>query len=477
MNTFTTYLLAAGLVTLGSRAASAQVLYDNFEDTRIVGYPIVNGTLNQSVANPGSNAVNSSPTCASYVRSTGQYDAFVVKPSAANTRMADVSAYAAGTKKISVKFRGPAAGLSVQAVLQNSAKNPSNYPNGKYAGDFMATTTKANEWETLTFTFAAASAGNFDPTVTPTEVDQLVLLVQPNTTVSNTTYLDDIMGPELVTVVPTAAVTDQLYDNYEGTRAVKYKGSIVTSGGFKLDTLNPASGPGNTSAHVLRYTRSNQQYDVLFLAPKGAPLADVTPFLSNAKQMTMKVYSPAAGTVFQITLQDSAKARANYPAGRHSEYQATTKSANAWETLTFMNTGRPDTNTPATGLNEIVLLIAPNTTKPGKFYIDDWTGPHLTNYVVTATRTSQTSAAALATAYPNPSPGLTHLPYSLQKPAVVSLALYDAMGRRVASVLDNQAKPAGDYTADLRTTSLAPGLYTCRLVVDGVALTRALSVE
>ncbi|WP_151087893.1 T9SS type A sorting domain-containing protein [Hymenobacter baengnokdamensis] len=476
MKTFTTLLLTAGLFTLGSRAASAQTLLDNFEDVRLVNYPAVQGTLT-AVANPGSMAPNTSSTVGSFVRDgSQQYATITIVPKTG--KFADVSPYVSGTKKLSMKFRSPGPGVKVQLVLQNKAKAtaaPYVYPQGNFSGTFNATTAAAaNTWETLTFAYSAAQS---DGSVTAADIDQLAMLIDLGTNNANTYYIDDIMGPEFFTSTTTPpVVTDQLYDNYEGTRAVTYKGSRITSGGFKLDTLNPASSTANSSAHVMRYTRSNQQYDVLFLAPKGAPLADVTPFLSNAKQMTMKVYGAAAGTVFQITLQDSAKSRAAYPAGRHSEYTATAKGG-GWETLVFSNSNRPDTSVPPTGLNEIVLLIAPNTLKPGKFYIDDWTGPHLTNYVVTATRASQTSAAALAPAYPNPAAGLTHLGYSLQKSAVVSLAVYDAMGRRVASVVENQTRPAGDYTADLRTTSLAPGFYTCRLVVDGVALTQSLSVE
>jgi hypothetical protein len=60
---------------------------------------------------------------------------------------------------------------------------------------------------------------------------------------------------------------------------------------------------------------------------------------------------------------------------------------------------------------------------------------------------------------------------------VVSLAVFDNVGRRVTQVLDGETRPAGQFTAELNAAKLAPGLYTCRLTVDGVALTRPLSVE
>ena len=137
-------------------------------------------------------------------------------------------------------------------------------------------------------------------------------------------------------------------------------------------------------------------------------------------------------------------------------------------------------NTPSatlnTNVNEIVLLIAPNTTIRKKVYLDDWTGPSLVGFV-SATRTVKTATAAFAPAYPNPTSGLTQLPVTLQKAAVVSLAVFDNLGRRVAQVLDQQARPAGAFTAELNAAPLAPGLYTCRLTVDGVVLTRPLSVK
>ncbi len=475
MKIFTGLLVVTALAASGLHA-SAQTLYDNFETTRLVSYPTAQGTFTPNTANPGSNAVNSSATCALYTRDAAQqYAVIVVKPN--NARMADVSAYATGTKRITIKFRSPAVGTVVQAVLQNSVKSNTNmYPNGKFGGDFNATTTVANAWETLTFTYTAAGVGNFDPTVLATDVDQMVLLVAPNTNTAATYYLDDIMGPELIAGPTSTLAVSQLYDNYQGTRAIKYI-AYKSSGGLNADTLSPAAGTAANSSRVARYTRSTNQYDALVVQPRGAALADVTNFKNNTLHMTMRVFSPASGIPFQITLQDSTVANgSNYPAGRNSEYTATTTATNAWETLTFNFSAAPSA-TPNTGLNEIVLLIASNTFARRKVYLDDWTGPSLVGYVATAARTVKNETAAFAPAYPNPTSGLTQLPFSLQKVAVVSLAVYDNMGRRVAQVLDGETRLAGAHTAELNASKLASGLYTCRLTVDGVSLTRSLSVE
>jgi uncharacterized UPF0146 family protein len=474
MNTSTRILLLAGLACT-SWQASAQQLLDNFENTRLLDYPSPQGTIT-TVANPGGNGTNTSTSAGSFVRDGSQYSTISMQLKN-NAKFASVAAYVAGTKRITLKLRSAApAGTAVQLVLQNRAKaivTPYAYPQGNFSGVFNAiTTAAANTWETLTFTYAASQS---DATVTATDIDQIAMLIAQGTTSTATYYFDDLTGPELSTTAA-PVVTDQLYDNHEGTRVIKYKRNI-TGGGFRVDTLNPYKIAGNTSNNVFRYSRSSQQYDGIFIAPVGAAIADVSPFLSNAKQMTLRVYSPAVGTTFQITLQDSVRGRGTYPAGRHSEYLATTTTTGSWENLVFSFSNRPDATVTNTGVNELVVLINSNTTQGLKLYLDDFTGPHLTNYTPTAARASLDGVAAFAGAYPNPARGVVRLPISLQKAAVVSLAVYDNLGRQVAAVLANQERPASTFEAELNTAKLAPGLYTCRLLVDGQPLTRQLTIE
>lgn len=474
MNTFTKALLTATLA-LAARAATAQTLYDNFETTRLVTYSYVDGTLNQATANPGSTAVNSSSTCAKYDRSASPYAVIVINPTASPGRMANVSAYSAGTKKISMKFRSPGPGVAVQAVLQNKTKAATGYPNGNYAGTFDITTTAAaNTWETLTFNFTAGG-GSFDPTVTANDVDQLVLLVAPNTTATPTYYLDDLMGPELV---PASTSTPVLLDNFETTRLLNYP---TAQGTLNQAAANPGSTAANSSTTCASFARDgSQQYATIVLAPKAGKFADVSAYAGGALKMTLKFRSPAAGTAVQLVLQNRAKTANNYPNGNYAgTFNATTTAANAWETLTFTFTagagGSFDPTVGPADTDQLALLIAPGSSSASTYYFDDITGPALTTG--TATRTSLAGVAAFAGAYPNPARGLVRLPISLAKAAVVSLAVYDNLGRRVATVLESQARPAGAFEAELNAAQLAPGLYTCRLTVDGAALTRPLSVE
>ena len=477
MNNFTKMLCAAALVTGISQAASAQTLYDNFETTRIVAYPAVEGTLVQNAPNPGSNTVNTSITCGAYTRQgSAKYAVLVVKPN--NARMADVAAYATGgTKRISIKFRSPAIGVTVGAVLQNGAKsNSTAYPGGKFGTEFSAVTTKANEWEVLTFVPSVASGGAFDATVLPGDIDQMVFQVASGTNNADTYYLDDIMGPELVAVGAPAA-TAVLLDNFETTRLLSYPSA---DGTLSQTAPNPGSAAPNTSPTCASFARSAIDYATINITPKAGQFFDVSAYTANTQAITMKFRSPAIGTKVQLVLQNRAKATAtpyNYPQGNFAgTFDATTTVANAWETLTFRFTaGAADASVTATTTDQLALLIAPNTKSADTFYFDDVTGPAITT--VTATRPVSTDLAAFAPAYPNPTSGLTQLPFSLKQPATVSLAVYDNLGRRVAEVLNNELRPAGQYAAELNAAKLAPGFYTCRLTVNGAALSRALSVE
>ena len=80
---------------------------------------------------------------------------------------------------------------------------------------------------------------------------------------------------------------------------------------------------------------------------------------------------------------------------------------------------------------------------------------------------------ALSAGSPNPAHGSTVVAFTLPVAARVSLALYDAQGRLVRTLLDHAPRPAGEHQVALRTADLHPGLYFERLDVGGGA--RALA--
>ena len=80
-------------------------------------------------------------------------------------------------------------------------------------------------------------------------------------------------------------------------------------------------------------------------------------------------------------------------------------------------------------------------------------------------------AALLGEPRPNPFSARTVIPFTLDAEAPVSLAVFDALGRRVATLADGPLA-AGDHRATFDASGLAPGPYVVRLEVDGQTVTR-----
>jgi hypothetical protein len=70
--------------------------------------------------------------------------------------------------------------------------------------------------------------------------------------------------------------------------------------------------------------------------------------------------------------------------------------------------------------------------------------------------------AYLAQNYPNPFNPTTTIPFSIVAAGHVRLAVYDALGREVALVVDEDLAP-GTYTAPFDASALASGVYFYRL--------------
>lgn len=80
-------------------------------------------------------------------------------------------------------------------------------------------------------------------------------------------------------------------------------------------------------------------------------------------------------------------------------------------------------------------------------------------------------------AAPNPIRHQALLHYTLEAPARdVRLAIYDLMGRRVATLVAGEPQSAGVYGVPFDASGLAAGVYLARLAADGQVLTRRLTV-
>ena len=163
----------------------SQILWDNFEDTRIGYYEFVHGGMTTRFENPNpASQVNNSSLCAQYVRNPGEtYDVIVI---VANGPFSDLTDYLNGSKKMTVDVFSPAVGIPLQITLEDSAiAGATNYPDGRHS-IYTATTSVANEWETIEFTFDSRP----DNTVPDANVTSLILLFDIGNNTNDTYYFD-----------------------------------------------------------------------------------------------------------------------------------------------------------------------------------------------------------------------------------------------------------------------------------------------
>ena len=83
----------------------------------------------------------------------------------------------------------------------------------------------------------------------------------------------------------------------------------------------------------------------------------------------------------------------------------------------------------------------------------------------------------LAANSPNPAQSFTNFNFSIPQTATVSLTIYDATGKQVTNVLENEKLTAGDYTERFETSDLSNGLYFYSLRTEEVVLTKRFVVK
>ena len=87
----------------------------------------------------------------------------------------------------------------------------------------------------------------------------------------------------------------------------------------------------------------------------------------------------------------------------------------------------------------------------------------------------QTDALRLLGASPNPFSETATIRYSLGEPGLVTLKVYDALGREVAALVDATLAPS-EYAATFNARGLAAGVYVYRLAAGSEVLTGRLTV-
>jgi len=107
-----------------------------------------------------------------------------------------------------------------------------------------------------------------------------------------------------------------------------------------------------------------------------------------------------------------------------------------------------------------------NNLQPGKYYYRlkqiDKDGGFAYSNTIEVNVTSEITEFSLQQNYPNPFNPTTIINYSLAKEGNVRLTVYNAIGSKVATII-NGYKPAGNYSVQFNGSNLASGIYLYRL--------------
>ncbi|MBC7488267.1 MAG: family 16 glycosylhydrolase, partial [Cytophagaceae bacterium] len=249
-----------------------------------------------------------------------------------------------------------------------------------------------------------------------------------------------------------------ILDNFEGSRNLL---DLYANGTLSV-VANPGAGGSNTSATVGKYDRnSGATYDIIGY---GSFLVDnADDFRTGARFFTMDVRTNApAGTPITIEFDNSTQMVNAYPAGRHSQYTATTGAPNTWNKLTFTFSQSPDGALTANDVDRLQILFNPNSNVVGQtFYFDNFIAQGKTP--VTSAMTGLTTACL----------SQTNVPFSVTNTVGSTYAWTANNGATIAS-----GQGTSSVTVNFGTgNSTVSVVETTSALCTGTAVTKTVTVS
>lgn len=276
------------LLPITFESATVNYTFSNFD-----------GGVVTRINNPQINGINTSAKVGRMVKNAGQVwgGSLIALSSAINF---------SANKVFRMKVFSPRIGAKVLLKVENLT-------NGGISFEKEVTTTVANVWEDLAFDFNAINTAN--------SYQKIVLIFELGTMgdgSANFTFLfDDIrLTNQLPASLLALPVTFDLPN-------VNY--TVIDFGNNQ--TVN-AVDPVNAANNVKKTTKPNGA-ETWAGTTIGAGFTSKIPFTASATQMSVRVYSPAAGIRVRLKVED----RTNNT--RSVETEAMTQAANTWETLIF----------------------------------------------------------------------------------------------------------------------------------------------
>ena len=286
--TTTITILDPVLLPVTFESATQGYIFNNFD-----------GGVVTVLNNPQSNGINTSARVAKMVKNGGQ-------PWGGSVLKLGVPIDFSANRVFRMKVFSPRVGARVLLKVENPT-------NGAISFEKEVSTTVANAWEDLVFNYNAINTSN---------VYQNIVLIFDNGTMgdgsANFTFLfDDI---RLTNQIPVGLLTLPVTFDVAGVNyAVTDFGNNIT-----FDNVDPVSA-GNNVKKTIKPNGAETWAGTTI----GAGFTSKIPFTASATQMSIRVYSPAAGIRIRLKVED----RTNNT--KSVETEAMTLAANTWETLVF----------------------------------------------------------------------------------------------------------------------------------------------
>ena len=414
--------------------SNSQVLWDDFEQTRVGYYDFVHGGMTTRFPNPDLlSTVNNSNLCAQYVRNPGElWDVLVI---IANGSINDVSDYVSGSKTMSIDVFSPASGIPIQITLEDSSiAGATNYPDGRHS-IYLGVTTLSNEWETIELTFNSRP----DVDMSDDGLTSVILLFNGNTNTNDTYYFDNLYGPEFSNQCDGQALNPavNLSDwDCNWNLGICPSGTPCASFDYVSGWLNQAYNPDNStinnSKYSGEYTRNpdaNGEDVLVSYFSEGA--LD----LSVNKYFNFKVYGPPRP--IYVSFQDDNN-------NEIYAYNSALSSNNQWQQFSV------DLSSVASqSITRFVMFIDQGVVNWDLYFLDDF------NLSSTPLLTNEINESNLINVFPQPAKNSLNIQVKLNNSEINTLDLYNSQGKILSSNVLNK----NDENINLDVSQFKSGIY------------------
>ncbi|MDG1332217.1 MAG: T9SS type A sorting domain-containing protein [Crocinitomicaceae bacterium] len=230
--------------------------------------------------------------------------------------LASAIPFSATETQMTVRVWSPTAGTPIRLKVED-ATNPT------ISCETETSTTVASGWETLTFDFSNEVAGTAALDILNTYDMASIFFnfgTDGATAGAQTYYFDDVMFGQ----PPVSLSQIDLPVTFEDP-TVDY--TMTDFGGNTATMVVDPTDPTNTVMEVLKDASAQLWAGTTVSTPAG--LASAIPFTATETEMTVRVWSPTAGTPIRLKVEDATNPTIS------CETETNTTVASGWETLTF----------------------------------------------------------------------------------------------------------------------------------------------